>query len=90
MEATEQREATYHLLVRLPITQKQLKGTGSQLMVVLNHYHFSPPINPLEFNPFRPPTRPGFSIWSELTGKLKWLLFNFCPTVFAASYGCPE
>ena len=50
MEATEQREATYHLLVRLPITQKQLKGTGSQLMVGLNH--FSPPINPLEFNPF--------------------------------------
>jgi hypothetical protein len=32
----------------------------------------------------------GFSIWSALTGKLKWLLFNFCPTVFGASYGCPE
>jgi hypothetical protein len=32
----------------------------------------------------------GFSIWNVLTGKLKWLLFNFCPTVFAASYGCPE
>ena len=27
----------------------------------------------------------GFSIWSALTGKLKWLLFNFCPTVFVAS-----
>ena len=32
----------------------------------------------------------GFSIWNVLTGKLKYLLFNFCPTVFAASYGCPE
>ena len=32
----------------------------------------------------------GFSIWNALTGKLKYLLFNFCPTVFAASYGCPE
>ena len=32
----------------------------------------------------------GFSVWNALTGKLKWLLFNFYLTVFVASYGCPE